>query len=139
MKMEHEVKAQADGQVHELFFAPGEAVNQGEVLMVTRPVAAPAAARAQAPARASQPAAAAASVGIRPDLQRVIDRHALTLDAARPQAVARRRERGQRTARENVTDLCDAGSLSNTAPWPARSAAAAAKTTCSATHRRTAW
>ena len=30
---------------------------------------------------------------------------------ARPDAVARRRERGQRTARENVDDLCDPGSF----------------------------
>lgn len=37
-------------------------------------------------------------------------RHALTEDAARPQAVERRHERGGRTARENVEDLIDAGS-----------------------------
>nr|WP_051470865.1 carboxyl transferase domain-containing protein [Patulibacter minatonensis] len=48
---------------------------------------------------------------IRPDLAEVHDRHARTLDAARPDAVARRRSRGQRTARENVADLVDAGSF----------------------------
>jgi acetyl-CoA carboxylase carboxyltransferase component len=48
---------------------------------------------------------------VRADLQRVIDRHAWTLDAARPQAVARRRQRGLRTARENIADLCDADSF----------------------------
>jgi acetyl-CoA carboxylase carboxyltransferase component len=48
---------------------------------------------------------------IRADLQRVIDRHAPTLDAARPDAVARRRALGLRTARENVADLCDPGSF----------------------------
>ena len=36
----------------------------------------------------------------RPDLQRVIDRHALTLDTARPEAVAKRHALGLRTARE---------------------------------------
>jgi acetyl-CoA carboxylase carboxyltransferase component len=48
---------------------------------------------------------------IRPDLQRVIDRHAFTLDANRPQAVARRHAAGGRTARENLGDLCDEGSF----------------------------
>ena len=38
-------------------------------------------------------------------------RHAIGLDAARPDAVARRRKTGQRTARENIDDLCDAGSF----------------------------
>jgi acetyl-CoA carboxylase carboxyltransferase component len=45
----------------------------------------------------------------RADLTSVRERHALGLDAARPQAVARRRERGRRTARENLDDLLDEG------------------------------
>jgi acetyl-CoA carboxylase carboxyltransferase component len=48
---------------------------------------------------------------IRPDLAEVMERHEITLDAARPEAVARRRKTGQRTARENVEDLCDPGSF----------------------------
>ncbi len=48
---------------------------------------------------------------IRPDLAEVLDRRALTMDAARPDAVARRRKTGQRTARENVEDLVDPGSF----------------------------
>src|SRR5690606_34401140 len=48
---------------------------------------------------------------IRPDLQRVIERHARTLDEARPEAIARRHARGLRTARENIADLCDEGSF----------------------------
>ena len=48
---------------------------------------------------------------IRADLQRVIDRHARTLDAARPDAMAKRHARNQRTARENIADLCDEGSF----------------------------
>ncbi len=35
----------------------------------------------------------------------------LTLDAARPEAVEGRRAKGYRTARENLEDLCDAGSF----------------------------
>jgi acetyl-CoA carboxylase carboxyltransferase component len=42
----------------------------------------------------------------------VLDRHALTVDEARPQAVARRHALGLRTARENIADLCDPGSFS---------------------------
>jgi len=40
----------------------------------------------------------------------LLRRRALTEDTARPEAVARRHERGGRTARENVTDLIDPGS-----------------------------
>ncbi len=48
---------------------------------------------------------------IRPDLARVLERHAKTLDAARPNAVARRRKTGQRTTRENIDDLLDPDSF----------------------------
>ena len=48
---------------------------------------------------------------IRADLQELLARRALTEDAARPEAVARRHERGGRTARENVEDLIDPGSM----------------------------
>ncbi|MCY1260819.1 Acetyl-coenzyme A carboxylase carboxyl transferase subunit beta, chloroplastic [compost metagenome] len=48
---------------------------------------------------------------IRPDLREVLDRHAELSDEERPDAVARRRKTGQRTARENVTDLCDPNSF----------------------------
>ena len=37
------------------------------------------------------------------------ERHAVGLDAARPDAVARRRKRGRRTARENLAELVDEG------------------------------
>ena len=47
----------------------------------------------------------------REDLKEVHDRHALTLDAARPEAVARRRKTRQRTARENIEDICDPGTF----------------------------
>jgi acetyl-CoA carboxylase carboxyltransferase component len=44
---------------------------------------------------------------IRPDLAEAIVRHENTLDAARPEAVARRYKTGQRTIRENIADLLD--------------------------------
>jgi len=44
-------------------------------------------------------------------LQRLVDRHAATLDAARPDAMRRRHALGLRSARENIDDLCDEGSF----------------------------
>jgi acetyl-CoA carboxylase carboxyltransferase component len=48
----------------------------------------------------------------RADLARLRQRQAFTHDTARPEAVAKRHAQGLRTARENVADLCDAGSFS---------------------------
>ena len=48
---------------------------------------------------------------VRDDLQRIFDAHDRIKDAARPDAVARRRKTGQRTARENISDLADEGSF----------------------------
>ncbi|MEA2492580.1 MAG: methylmalonyl-CoA carboxyltransferase subunit [Thermoleophilaceae bacterium] len=47
----------------------------------------------------------------RDELAQLLQRRALTEDEARPDAVARRHERGGRTARENLDDLVDAGSF----------------------------
>jgi acetyl-CoA carboxylase carboxyltransferase component len=49
--------------------------------------------------------------GGRADLAEVLQRRALTEDAARPEALARRHEQGGRTARENIADLVDPGSF----------------------------
>lgn len=48
---------------------------------------------------------------VREDLAEVLERQRLTRDEARPEAVERRRERGGRTARENLADLVDEGSF----------------------------
>jgi acetyl-CoA carboxylase carboxyltransferase component len=47
----------------------------------------------------------------REDLAELLVRRALTEDAARPDAVARRHDGGARTARENIADLVDPGSF----------------------------
>ena len=47
----------------------------------------------------------------REDFVELLRRRALTEDAARPEAVERRHDRGGRTARENVADLVDADSF----------------------------
>lgn len=48
---------------------------------------------------------------IRADLAEVNERHAALMDERRPEAVARRRKTGSRTARENIDDLVDPGSF----------------------------
>jgi len=49
---------------------------------------------------------------VRPELAELRSRVAATLDAGRPEAVAKRRKTHQRTARENVADLVDPDSFS---------------------------
>ena len=51
------------------------------------------------------------SNSIRPELAEVIARHSFGLDENRPDAVAKRQQKNQRTARANVEDLCDTGSF----------------------------
>ncbi len=104
MKMQHVLAAPHAGVVRALFAEAGTYVAPGDVLLVLDE-----ADHAADTATAQQ---AAHDLGhIRADLQRVIDRHARALDAARPEAIAKRHVRGQRTARENIADLCDEGSF----------------------------
>ena len=113
MKMEHEVRATADGRVKELLFAVGEAVNEGDLLLILELLAhIPKGLEAEKmPEMGQNEAVVSATSAVRPDLQRVIDRHAPTLDANRAQAVAKRHALSLRTARENMADLCDDGSF----------------------------
>jgi acetyl-CoA carboxylase carboxyltransferase component len=108
MKMEHEIRAEADGRVLQLATRAGELVADGDLLMRLGASLAPA---AGAPADGADAAAAASEPGLRADLQEVIARHAFTLDAQRPEAMAKRHALGLRSARENLADLCDAGSF----------------------------
>jgi acetyl-CoA carboxylase carboxyltransferase component len=108
MKMEHEVLAEADGVVRRVAVAVGDAVQEGQLLMLLAPRASAGSDGAQAP---ELDASTDGSPGERSDLAAVRERHEIGLDSARPDAVARRRERGQRTARENLADLLDEGSF----------------------------
>ncbi|CAN7509149.1 carboxyl transferase domain-containing protein [Variovorax paradoxus] len=99
MKMEHLLHAPVAGRVVALLAEAGDYLVEGQSLVRLEPVDAEAAA---AEARTEQDLDA-----IRPDLQKVIDRHAFTLDANRGAAVAKRHAQGGRTARENIADLCD--------------------------------
>ncbi len=110
MKMEHELRAPSDGVVRELLFAAGDSVSEGELLWIAQ--AAPAGDGPAPPAESSGGATPNSAAGaVRPDLQRAIDRHAATLDAARPEAMDKRHALGMRSARENIAQLCDEGSF----------------------------
>jgi acetyl-CoA carboxylase carboxyltransferase component len=120
MKMEHEIRAEVEGEVAELAVAVGETVAEGDLLMRLAPrstgiAAEPVGGIADAPAdaRADPRAvpAADANPDLRPDLREVLARHAFTQDAHRPEAVARRRAGGRLTARESLARLCDEGSF----------------------------
>jgi acetyl-CoA carboxylase carboxyltransferase component len=102
MKMEHEVLAEAGGVVRRIEVAVGDAVEEGQTLLV---MSVTGEAQADAAVRTSE----ASANGFRADLDAVRERHAIGLDAARPEAVARRRRRGRRTARENLSELVDEG------------------------------
>ena len=103
MKMEHLLLADAPGCVMALHAQVGQYVAEGDVIAWLQPV--PAAAAPEADRTACDPDR------IRADLQKVIDRHAFTLYANRPRAIARRHAQGGRSARENIADLCDDGSF----------------------------
>ncbi len=103
MKMEHVVTAAVSGIVQRLGVNEGDTVFEDHpiVYLEERDVAAP----EQGEDRSLD------LDRIRPDLQEVYDRKARGLDENRQQAVAKRRKTGHRTARENIADLCDAGSF----------------------------
>ncbi len=104
MKMEHVLLAPHAGRVGALLAVAGGYVAQGQPLLVLDAVDDAADVEVQG-------SAAHDPDHIRADLQRVIDRHAFTLDAARPDAMAKRHAQGGRSARENIADLCDDGSF----------------------------
>ncbi|MDB5694600.1 MAG: carbamoyl-phosphate synthase large subunit [Sphingomonas bacterium] len=103
LKMQHLVVAEVAGFVRGLAAIPGAVVHENSPLLFIEPaelgetsIAEDAAVDLDAP---------------RMDLAELIERTGLTLDENRPDAVARRRRTGQRTARENLDDLFDADSF----------------------------
>ena len=103
MKMEVPLEAPQSGTVRAIAAAVGDVVAEGSLLVELEPGDAPAAAvQAVPPPDPRRP---------RADLQTLLDRRALLDDAARPEALARRHAQRGRSARENVADLLDEGSL----------------------------
>ena len=103
MKMEHVITAPEAGTVGVVLAAVGDTLHEGAPLLSIRAGAGPDAVAAQEEDIDLD--------AVRPDLQELFDRQAKGRDAARPAAVQKRHDRGQRTARENLADLTDAESF----------------------------
>src|SRR5258707_10179156 len=109
MKMEHVIAAEWAGTVTDITVEVGQTVMPGDALVLVEP-------GVGADASAETERAAIDLNHVRADLAEALERHDIGLDHRRPEAVARRRASGQRTARENVADLVDDGSFVEYAP-----------------------
>jgi acetyl/propionyl-CoA carboxylase alpha subunit/acetyl-CoA carboxylase carboxyltransferase component len=103
MKMEHLVTAPSGGTIRQLAVSAGDTVAPGDVLVLLDP--------AEGSDDGPLDATEVDPGTIRPDLAEVLERHAIGLEDRRGGAVAKRHGTGLRTARENLADLCDAGSF----------------------------
>ncbi|WP_293675917.1 carboxyl transferase domain-containing protein [uncultured Phenylobacterium sp.] len=103
MKMEHVIGAEASGIVRLVNVVAGDTVYEGHPLAFIE--------ESEIDGGGVVEAEEIDLDFIRPDLAEVLARQAKTRDEARPEAVARRRKTGQRTARENIADLVDPGSF----------------------------
>jgi acetyl/propionyl-CoA carboxylase alpha subunit/acetyl-CoA carboxylase carboxyltransferase component len=108
MKMEHVIIAPHGGIVRKVTMTRGDVVRAGFPIVFI-----------QETADAGDVVSAETQLDldhIRGDLRENIERHALTLDENRPDAVARRRKTGHRMPRENIARLVDPGSFNEY--WP---------------------
>jgi acetyl/propionyl-CoA carboxylase alpha subunit/acetyl-CoA carboxylase carboxyltransferase component len=103
MKMEHLVLCAEPGIIHTLVVAENDVVSEGAVLAIVAPQEVNS---SEAMLAQSEPVD-----HIRPGLAEVIERKDALTDEARPEPVERRHKSGQRTARENIADLCDPDSF----------------------------
>ncbi len=103
MKSELVIRAGQSGIVRKLTRVQGDTIRLGEPLVFIEPGDSTNAEISQA--ELVDPDA------IRPDLAELLDRNRERMDEARTEAVARRHAAGNRTARENIGDLCDPGSF----------------------------
>ena len=108
MKMEHVITAPHGGIVRGITMAAGDVVREGYPLLFIE--------EAEIDGGDVATAAEQDPDHIRGDLRESYERHALGLDANRPDATARRRKLGYRMPRENIDRLVDAGSFKEY--WP---------------------
>jgi len=99
MKMEHVVYSEKSGYVSRILIRVNDTIPKGVSLFYIQ--------EAEVNESSGMNSESIDLNSIRPDLSEVMDRHAFTLDEKRLDAVERRRMKSQRTARENVEDLCD--------------------------------
>jgi len=99
MKMEHVINAEVSGIIVRMGVAAGDTVYAGHPLVFIEV--------REVEASVADGADDIDLDAIRPDLAEVQKRHDITLDDSRPDVVAKRRQRGQCTARENISALCD--------------------------------
>ncbi len=108
MKMEHVIAAPHGGIVRGVTMAAGDVVREGYPIVFVQ--------EAEVEGGTVVANTELDPDHIRADLQENQDRHALTRDENRPQAVARRHKLGYRMARENIAQLVDPGSFKEY--WP---------------------
>ena len=103
MKMQHALAAPVSGTVKAIQYDVGGVVEEGAVVFSVEAGEAAGDATAEVTTQDLE--------GVRTDLAELQARLARTQDANRPEKIAKRHEKGHRTARENVDDLCDEGSF----------------------------
>ena len=108
MKMEHVIAAPHGGIIRKVTMTVGDVVREGFPIVFVQ--------QTEVAGDIVTAAAERDLDHIRRDLQESIDRHALTRDENRPDAVARRRKNRYRMPRENIARLVDPGSFNEY--WP---------------------
>ena len=103
MKMEHVISAPISGVVRAIHASPGDAVFESHGLLLIEAT--------EVDDVAGESKQTVDLDHIRADLAEVIERHEIGLDAARPEAVAKRRKTGHLTARECLGLLVDEDSF----------------------------
>jgi len=103
MKMQHALAAPVSGTVKALKYDVGEVVEEGAPVFSIEVGEAAAAQQGESHTQDLD--------AVRADLAELQARLARTLDANRPEKMAKRHDKGHRSARENVEDLCDEGSF----------------------------
>jgi pyruvate/2-oxoglutarate dehydrogenase complex dihydrolipoamide acyltransferase (E2) component len=104
MKMEHDVCAAIDAVVVRVVVDVGQTVMPGDVVAEIKPML-------ERQVVASEDVDPGVEPADRADLQAVLARHEMGLDAARPEETNRRQMQGRRTARQNIADLVDKGTF----------------------------
>ncbi|MCB1303684.1 MAG: carbamoyl-phosphate synthase large subunit [Leptospiraceae bacterium] len=102
MKMENQLSSHCHGFVEKIGVNEGQELETNQIMLLIRPVEG---------GEESEEEVIQDLESIPDSLAKLNHRRQQILDESRPRAVAKRRKRKQRTARENLKDLCDPGSF----------------------------